>query len=634
MFGLPDGTSKTVDITVRLVPDPGNAGVATAIVEQIEEINSSATEVFTSIAKLSDDTASKVERTWTSLAEKLARKWEEVGEKAAAAQEAANSKIERITQKTVRTVVSVHEEAASRTATAHETAISRIETSYTHLEHKIREQESEHENLARTAIDAAGHVVGAVSQINDGLAKAGLISEENSKKFAEMIEPVKGVIDVFDGVATIIETTVKFTNAWKVALEAAKAEESAILVIEKLRGATGVGGAAGAGIGGAAAAPAAFGILPAAVSYGVIAAGAVATGAIGYDAWQMAHGKRALGAATMEHWFGVPTGEVNQEEARGRMQRAQGLLHNEAAAQSSRERLAARRYSLAAGNPAQERAVAQQESADAAKRLKEVAADRAAWQKSGGQDTAELPAMKQRELNAYNQAEQAQQKILDLDRKRTEELRQQRDRQADIVKGYEQQVEAAKQLVAEEKKRTQSRQADFGRLSRTDRNQLLLASDRIKSGKAKEGDYRLLDRFGYGKAKADEFFANRLSKREKDTLGYLEPDGRAQAMANLGKTQVAYGAANVGLAVINSQYKGANQNAAADPSALGVTNKRQDDVGAQHKNPSAPNAETANAAAHKFSHSFEEAFVTSLIPAMSGLCQRMAALINNAGNLS
>ena len=228
----------------------------------------------------------------------------------------------------------------------------------------------------------------------------------------------------------------------------------------------------------------------------------------------------------------------------------------------------------------------------------------------------------------------AQQNMLDQDRKRTEELRQQRDRQADLVKGYEQQVEAAKQLVAEEKKRTQSRQADFGRLSRTDRNQLLLVSDRIKSGKAKEGDYRLLDRFGYGKAKADEFFANRLSKREKETLGFLEPDGRAKAMADLGKTQVAYGAANVGLAVIDSQYKGAKQKVAADASALAVTTKRQDDVEAQHKNLAAPNVETANAAAQNFSQSFEQAFVTSLIPAMTGLCQRMAALINNAGNLS
>jgi hypothetical protein len=158
--------------------------------------------------------------------------------------------------------------------------------------------------------------------------------------------------------------------------------------------------------------------------------------------------------------------------------------------------------------------------------------------------------------------------------------------------------------------------------------------NRIKQGKANDADYRLLDRMHYGKALSDTHFAGSVTKEEEEARQFLEPDGVSDAMTNLAKTQAAAQRAKAGLTATDAQYQGSKQKMAASASALAGTVKREDDVEATHRNLTPADVPTAKAAASAVSQSFEEAFVKDLIPAMTGLCQRMASLINNAGALS
>jgi len=149
---------------------------------------------------------------------------------------------------------------------------------------------------------------------------------------------------------------------------------------------------------------------------------------------------------------------------------------------------------------------------------------------TGGVEAAG-PVNLQPKIEALKELRGYQQSIAEAERQRVESLKDQLAQQRE-------QIQLAAKLVEEEKKRFESRKADFGRLSAEDQNRITQIGLSIKAGKKlSEGDARFLDEKGYGRSLTDKFFGSRIGADQIAALTALGENGEPGASAALAEAK-------------------------------------------------------------------------------------------------
>jgi hypothetical protein len=507
--------------------------------------------------KIADEASKRVERIESDSLKRIERLTQDSHGKSVEQQAATSKKIDRIIEDTVTRTTRIKADAANREAAVsskreeqenltsnrlaqHWEQVEKQKTRASQQESRRREQlgiAAESLSVRQDMLISRGTIGmarmgGEVMRVARGFAMLSGGSEQSVEHIARMFVKWTAFMDIVDGGVMVFGTLVRqIVNIERYLLNARRAQlllNEAIAVgvaVEAGAGLSGgvAGGAAGravggglgaagagtagavGGAGGAAAVGAGSGAATTTIfgiSAGLAATVGIIAGAlvgIAAGIYQLVNFKHPAGAGWINTTFrGFKTGEVDQDQMRADQRRSQELAQGVAGRQSIAEQLRSGRAALYGANPAQERENATRDLAQSMKDLKLAQTERANWLK-GPQDSASLAAIGQKELGAYKEASASQQKILELTRQTTQELQSQLETQ-------KQQVIAATKLVEQEKARFESTLARAARLPRAEQQTLVDINQRIAGGKASEFDFRHLDKLGYGKKLADEWY--------------------------------------------------------------------------------------------------------------------------------
>lgn len=196
-----DNTAKRdVLINLKLVADPSNQTTANAVASQTDTIVVAGDKAYTKLQSIAEKTHSQIEEVHAASSdlqvktekfntevrigylEDLAERAIELEEKRAASTKAAEEKRQKSIEEANKKAVKTAEETAKKLKAAQETTIAGRQKAY----------------------KSAVAMIQGLADIADGAAKLGLVSEENSEKFAKNSRMVLESVKIFKGFTNVI----------------------------------------------------------------------------------------------------------------------------------------------------------------------------------------------------------------------------------------------------------------------------------------------------------------------------------------------------------------------------------------------------------------------------------------------
>lgn len=442
------------------------------------------------------------------------------------------------------------EKAYDAEAAAAVRAYGRIIREREKLQSTIQTQTAAQRQFQDQAVKSAAEGLNSVVKIGRGFAEVGLLSEETTEAMLKGLIRIQAGFDIITGGVDAYVKLTEYVRHTTKALEAQAAAQAALNALQVTGARTGAAsataaaaggagraiGAAGAGVAGGGAAVAAGGGGFGAAAAGLVAfvaplaaiAAVVVGAAAGLNELVIYLGKLAgfdwdfLGVSLKGLWGDSAKAKASDKNASSKEKERENLVaginrRNDASTEADELSRTLSAWNEKLQSAARDAAGLEGSNRDNAERADIIAAIAAAKGQVGTesakreQDKAAFrgDARAGEDLARTRLVEETD-KLLSVDQKRVQTLREQHKTQEQQVKTLREQLTQADKLVAQEKAQYQSALAKLGALTKAEQLRAQEIAKKSQSGQAvDESDARFLQSIGIGTKKADEFFAKK-----------------------------------------------------------------------------------------------------------------------------